>query len=71
MPIDDALPSFLAGLEQDPSLDDPHNLRQRIEALDRLDACLAQGPSSALQRRAERIAPPPRLTAPATTPWTT
>jgi hypothetical protein len=42
-----ALQSLISELEQDRSLDEPHRLRRRIEVLDHLDACLADGQVSA------------------------
>ena len=41
MSIETALLNLVAGLEQDRSLRDPTHLRQRVEALDALDAHLA------------------------------
>jgi len=38
-----ALQNLIGELEQDPSLDEPHRLRRRIEALDHLDAHLSDG----------------------------
>lgn len=64
MTVENELQSFIAGLEQDRSLDEPHQLRQRIEALDRLDSYIAQWSSvlpgkestpAALHHRAERL----------------
>lgn len=43
MSIENALVSLIAQLEQDRSLDEPRHLRQRIEALDDLDAYLPDG----------------------------
>jgi hypothetical protein len=43
MPIESALVSLVGRLEQDRSLDEPRHLRQRVEALDDLDACLPDG----------------------------
>jgi hypothetical protein len=45
MPIETALASLIEDLEQDRSLEEPRHLRQRIEALDDLDACLPEGPT--------------------------
>lgn len=38
-----ALQNLIGELEQDPSLDEPHRLRRRIEALDHLDAHVSDG----------------------------
>jgi hypothetical protein len=38
-----ALQNLISELQQDPSLDEPHRLRRRIEALDHLDAQLSDG----------------------------
>jgi hypothetical protein len=43
MPIENALVRLIGRLEQDRSLDEPRHLRQRVEALDDLDACLPDG----------------------------
>jgi len=43
MPIENALVSLIGHLEQDRSLDEPRRLRQRVEALDDLDACFLDG----------------------------
>jgi Methyltransferase domain len=43
MSIENALVSLIGELEQDRSLDEPRHLRQRFEALDDLDAYLADG----------------------------
>ena len=40
------LQTFIAALTEDRSLDEPAQLRQRIEALDRLEAYLADGPGT-------------------------
>jgi Histone methylation protein DOT1 len=45
MSIETALASLIEDLEQDRSLEEPRHLRQRIEALDDLDACLPEGPT--------------------------
>jgi hypothetical protein len=57
MPIENALVSLIERLEQDRSLNEPQHLRQRVEALDDLDACLPDGQPSgtALYRRAKAI----------------
>jgi hypothetical protein len=54
MAIENALASLIEELEQDRSLDEPRHLRQRVEALDELDAFLLDGQSieTALHRRA-------------------
>ncbi|WP_426699814.1 methyltransferase domain-containing protein [Rhodanobacter sp. Col0626] len=49
---------LIEALEQDQSLAEPHRLRQRVEALDRLEACFPDEPdadASALARRARAI----------------
>ncbi len=43
-----ALQNLISELQQDPSLDEPHRLRRRIEALDHLDAYLSDGQVSAV-----------------------
>lgn len=43
-----ALQNLISELQQDPSLDEPHRLRRRIEALDHLDAYLSAGQVSAV-----------------------
>ena len=43
MSIENALVSLIAQVEQDRSLGEPRHLRQRIEALDDLDAYLSDG----------------------------
>jgi hypothetical protein len=57
MPIENALVSLIGRLELDRSLDEPRHLRQRVEALDHLDACLPYGQpiGTALHRRARAI----------------
>jgi predicted RNA methylase len=57
MSFENALVSLIAELEQDRSLDEPRHLRQRIEALDDLDAYLPDGQpiGTALHRRARAI----------------
>ena len=57
MSIENALVSLIAELKQDRSLDEPRHLRQRIEALDDLDAYLPDGQpiGTALHRRARAI----------------
>jgi predicted RNA methylase len=57
MSFENALVSLIAELEQDRSLDEPRHLRQRIEALDDLDAYLPGGQpiETALHRRARAI----------------
>ena len=45
-------------IEQDPSLVEPHRLRQRVEALDRLEACFSEEPhndADGLARRAREL----------------
>jgi hypothetical protein len=55
--IENALVSLVGELEQDRSLGEPRHLRQRIEALDALDAYLADGQliGTALHHRARAI----------------
>jgi hypothetical protein len=55
--IENALVSLIGELEQDRWLDEPRHLRQRIEALDDLDAYLRDGQpiGTALHRRARAI----------------
>jgi hypothetical protein len=60
MSIETALASLIDELEQDRSLDEPGHLRQRIKALDDLDAYLPDGPAgqpiaTTLLRRAKSI----------------
>jgi hypothetical protein len=57
MSIENALVSLVGELEQDRSLGEPRHLRQRIEALDELDAYLADGQliGTALHHRARAI----------------
>ncbi len=57
MSIQSALLNLIGELEQDRSLVEPRNLRQRVEALDELDACLpdAQLIGTELHRRARAI----------------
>ncbi len=57
MSIENALVSLIGELEQDRSLDEPRHLRQRIEALDDLDAYLSDGQpiGTALHHRARAI----------------
>jgi hypothetical protein len=57
MSIENALVSLIGELEQDRSLDEPRHLRQRIEALDDLDAYLPDGQpiGTALHHRAKAI----------------
>jgi len=57
MSFENALVSLIAELKQDRSLDEPRHLRQRIEALDDLDAYLPDGQpiGTALHRRARAI----------------
>jgi hypothetical protein len=57
MSIENALVSLVGELEQDRSLGEPLQLRQRIEALDELDAYLADGQliGTALHHRARAI----------------
>jgi hypothetical protein len=57
MSIENALVSLIGELEQDRSLDEPRHLRQRIEALDGLDAYLSDGRPilTALHHRARAI----------------
>jgi hypothetical protein len=57
MSIEDALVSLIGELEQDRSLDDPRNLRQRIKALDDLDTYLLDGQpiGTTLHHRAKAI----------------
>ena len=57
MSIENALVSLIGELERDRSLDEPRHLRQRIEALDALDAYLSDGQpiGTALHRRARAI----------------
>lgn len=57
MSIENALVSFIGELEQDRSLDEPRHLRQRFEALDDLDAYLAdeQPIGIALHHRARAL----------------
>jgi hypothetical protein len=57
MPIENALVSLIGHLEQDRSLDEPRHLRQRVEALDDLDACVPDGQpiGTALHHRARAI----------------
>jgi len=57
MSIENALVSLIGELEQDRSLDEPRHLRQRIEALDDLDAYLPDGQpiGTALHHRARAI----------------
>jgi hypothetical protein len=57
MSIENALVSLIAELEQARSLDEPRHLRQRIEALDDLDAYLPDGQpiGTALHHRARAI----------------
>ena len=57
MPIENALVSLIGRLELDRSLAEPRHLRQRVEALDHLDACLPYGQpiGTALHRRARAI----------------
>jgi len=57
MSIENALVSLIRELEQDRSLDEPRHLRQRIEALDDLDAYLSDGQpiGTALYHRARAI----------------
>ena len=43
MSIETALASLIEDLEQDRSLEEPRHLRQRIEALDDLDAGTVRG----------------------------
>jgi hypothetical protein len=43
-----ALQNLISELQQDPSLEEPHRLRRRIEALDHLDAYLSDGQVSAV-----------------------
>jgi hypothetical protein len=57
MSIENALVSLLGELEQDCLLHEPRHLRQRIEALDHLDACLPDGQpiGTTLHHRARAI----------------
>jgi hypothetical protein len=57
MSIENALVSLIGDLEQDRSLHEPRYLRQRVEALDDLDAYLSDGQpiGTALHRRARAI----------------
>ena len=57
MPIENTLVSLIERLEQDRSLNEPQHLRQRVAALDDLDACLPDGQpiGTALHRRARAI----------------
>ncbi len=57
MSIENALASLIGELEQDRSLGEPQHLRQRIEALDGLDAYLPDGQpiGTALHHRARAI----------------
>jgi hypothetical protein len=57
MPIENTLASLIERLEQDRSLNEPQLLRQRVEALDDLDACLPdwQPIGTALHHRARAI----------------
>ena len=57
MSIENALLSLIGELEQDRSLDEPRHLRQRVEALDYLDAYLSSGLPirTALHHRARAI----------------
>jgi hypothetical protein len=57
MSIENAVVSLIGESEQGRSLDEPRHLRQRIEALDDLDACLPDGQpiGTALHHRARAI----------------
>jgi hypothetical protein len=57
MPIENTLVSLIERLEQDRSLNEPQHLRQRVAALDDLDACLPDGQpiGTALHHRARAI----------------
>jgi hypothetical protein len=57
MPIENALVSLIGHLEQDRSLGEPRHLRQRVEALDDLDAWLPDGQpiGTALHDRARAV----------------
>jgi hypothetical protein len=57
MPIENELVSLIGYLEQDRSLEEPRHLRQRVEALDDLDAWLPHGRpvGTALHHRARAI----------------
>jgi hypothetical protein len=57
MSIENALVSLIEGLERDRSLEEPRHLRQRIEALDDLDAYLPDGQpiGTALHHRARAV----------------
>ncbi len=57
MSADNALATLIGQLEQDPSLNEPRHLRQRVQALDDLDAHLgdAQHIRTALHLRASAI----------------
>src|SRR3984893_4171599 len=57
MSIENALVNLIGELEQERSLDEPRHLRQRIEALDELDAYLPDGQpiGTALHHRARAI----------------
>jgi hypothetical protein len=50
-----ALQSLISELEQDRSLDEPDHLRQRIEALDRLEAYLSDGVGEAVYSQARAL----------------
>jgi len=50
-----ALQGLVEELEQDRSLDEPDRLRQRVEALDRLEAYLLDAPSEEICRRARAL----------------
>jgi hypothetical protein len=52
---ENALVSLIEELEQDRSLDEPRNLRQRVKALDELDAYILDGQpiATALHHRAK------------------
>ncbi len=57
MSIENALASLIGELKQDRSFDQPQNLRQRVEALDDLEAYLSDGKliGTALHHRAKAI----------------
>ena len=54
-PVSDALQALIGALELDRALDAPRRLRERIEALDRLDALLPAAGEGALPQRARAV----------------
>ena len=54
-PVSDALQALTEALELDRALDAPQRLRERIEALDRLDALLPAAGEGALPQRARAV----------------